>query len=74
MIKLWYEIEIFQWSTPTTRARRFAASRVRRLATARNDAQNASIEHGNAGIYQMPGGHVIAEYQHGEITYTETVG
>lgn len=71
MIKLWYEVVSTQWSTGRSTARTVTVSCPFRLETARTDAQNASIQYGNAGIFQMPGGHVIAEYAHGEVTYAE---
>lgn len=71
-MKLWYEMEVNQSSTPATPARAFKVSRMCRLDTIRSDAQKASIRHGNAVIFEMPAGRIIYEYRNGEVTYAGT--
>jgi hypothetical protein len=71
-MKLWYEVVSSQWSTPTAPARTVTVSVPMRLSKAQSDAVSASVQYGNAAIYEMPGGHIIAEYKHGEVTHAET--
>lgn len=71
-MKLWYEVQATQWSTPSSPARNFTVARSFRLDKVQDAAIDASIRYDGAAIYTMPEWHIIAEYKDGETTYTET--
>ena len=69
MITLGYMVETVQWN-PEKRI--YVISKPFRLDRARADAEQASREHGNAAIYEMPAGKLIAKYRGGtEVDITD---
>jgi hypothetical protein len=62
MITLGYMVETTQWNP---HKKIYVISKPFRLDRARTDAQNASIQHGNAAVYEMPAGNLIAKYRGG---------